>query len=134
MFFSERNSSNSHLFNKAIQIVNDFYNDEYGLEKASYIKQDACEQFDFSAQFNLFVEFKPGKEQYLVRLSRRLEEETAPLTAVVFTLEEAKIYIDQNKANLLCEKFATDEARREIAVDIECAVTRPAAAAYATMS
>ena len=113
LFLGKRNNPTS----QAITIVHEFFGNDFGLINACFIKDEAKENFGFSADFNLIVEFEPRKEQHIVRLARQLQERTAPLTVSVFTLDQALRYVGE-KNELLSQAFTTDAKRREIATDI----------------
>lgn len=100
---------------KAISITQEFFDADFGLIEACFIKKNTCEQFHLSAEFNLIVQFLPGKEQHIITLARRLTEETAPLTITVWTLNTVKPHISEELFQLL----NNEETRRHITADIE---------------
>ena len=110
LFFSDDNCKS-----KAITIIQEFLEPDFGLIEAWLINDDARKQYLCSANFNLIVEFTSEKEQFISRLSNRLLNETAPLTVRVFTKQEAEIFLPEK----LIQLFSHPETRHEVAATIE---------------
>lgn len=103
MFFDTGVSSERYKepISKAIEIVREFFENEFGLINAFYLDETKCGQYGFRAIFGLIVEFEVGKESNMLTLSRRLREETAPLTTAIYTLEGARLHLGERVTSLL---------------------------------
>lgn len=100
---------------KAIEIVQEFFDNEHGLVEAWVIKNEARRTFNCSADFNLIVKFTPEKEQHISRLAYRLSNETAPLTVRVLTAQEAAIFLPET----IFQLFNNLDTRHQVAASIE---------------
>lgn len=103
MFFDTGVSSERYKepISKAMEIVREFFENEFGLLNAFYLDETKCGKYGFRAVFGLIVEFEPGKESNMLTLSRRLREETSPLTTAIYTIEGARLHLGKHVAPLL---------------------------------